>query len=47
MPLQNLVSADPVYDFVAEDNIRHELLIDNASTVSKLEKIFSDVPSYM
>ena len=44
--LKNLVSADPVYDFVAEDNIRHELwVIDNASTVSKLENIFSDVPS--
>ena len=43
--LENLVLEKPVYDFVAADQIRHELwIIDNASLVSKLEKLFSDIP---
>ena len=43
--LKNLVLEKPVYDFVAADQIRHELwIIDNASLVSKLEKLFSDIP---
>ena len=44
--LKNLVLEKPVYDFVAADQIRHELwIIDNASLVSKLEKLFSDIPN--
>ena len=43
--LENLVLEKPVYDFVAVDQIRHELwIVDNASLVSKLEKLFSDIP---
>ena len=43
--LKNLVLEKPAYDFVAADQIRHELwIIDNASLVSKLEKLFSDIP---
>ena len=44
--LKDLVSENPIYDFVADDNIRHELwVVDDSSIVSKIEKIFLEIPS--
>ena len=44
--LKDLVPENPIYDFVADDNIRHELwVVDDSSIVSKIEKIFLEIPS--
>ena len=43
--ISETVSGVPVYDFVADDNIRHELwVIDDETVVSRFEELFSDVP---
>ena len=43
--ISETVSGVPVYDFVADDNIRHELwVIDDETVVSRFEELFSGVP---
>ena len=43
--ISETVSGVPVYDFVADDDIRHELwVIDDETVVSRFEELFSDVP---
>ena len=43
--ISETVSGVPVYDFVADDNIRHELwVIDDGTVVSRFEELFSGVP---
>ena len=42
--IQEVISDSPVYDFIADDRIRHELwVLDDPTKVSRLEKLFADV----
>ena len=43
--ITNATQSDPVYDFTADDGIRHELwVIDDESSISRIENDFKSVP---
>jgi uncharacterized protein (DUF1015 family) len=43
--ITNATQSDPVYDFTAEDGIRHELwVIDDESSISRIETDFKSIP---
>ena len=43
--IKNATQSDPVYDFIADDGIRHELwVIDDESSISRIENDFKSVP---